>query len=59
MAANYLHNHPEFNDLLLILSEKMGITPVLVEKDYWIMHCLYGLQEQGMSFKMKGGDLSF
>jgi len=25
------------------------------EKDYWIMHCLYGLQELGFTFQLKGG----
>ena len=40
----FLHNHSEFSDLIRIVSEQMGIDPALVEKDYWIMHCLYGLQ---------------
>jgi predicted nucleotidyltransferase component of viral defense system len=26
-----------------------------VEKDYWIMHCLWGLQQQGFKFELKGG----
>jgi hypothetical protein len=26
-----------------------------VEKDYWIMHCLYGLQQLGLTFQLKGG----
>jgi hypothetical protein len=26
-----------------------------VEKDYWIMHALYGLQHQGIEFELKGG----
>jgi hypothetical protein len=26
-----------------------------VEKDYWIMHCLYGLQQLGFKFELKGG----
>lgn len=51
----YLHTHPQFNDLIRIVAEQMGIVPVLVEKDYWIMHCLYGLQQQNMTFYMKGG----
>jgi predicted nucleotidyltransferase component of viral defense system len=25
-----------------------------VEKDYWIMHALYGLQQQGIEFELKG-----
>lgn len=28
---------------------------MLVEKDYWIMHCLWGLQVQGFRFELKGG----
>jgi hypothetical protein len=53
--TDYLHNHPNFNDLILILSNELSISPVLIVKDYWIMHCLYGLQDQGMYFQMKGG----
>ena len=53
--TNYLHNHPNFNDLILILSNELSISPVLIVKDYWIMHCLYGLQSQGLDFQMKGG----
>jgi hypothetical protein len=55
MAADYLHNHPEFPDLIRIVAEQKGIAPALVEKDYWIMHCLYGLQQLGLKFELKGG----
>jgi hypothetical protein len=55
MAADYLHNHPEFPDLIRIVAEEKGIAPALVEKDYWIMHCLYGLQQLGLKFELKGG----
>lgn len=50
-----MHNHPDFNGLIQIISQEMSIIPLLVEKDYWIMHCLYGLKKSGMSFQMKGG----
>jgi len=53
--TEYLHQHPEFRELLRILAEDMGIDPALVEKDYWIMHTLYGLTEQGYDFELKGG----
>lgn len=56
---NYLHNHPNFNDLTLILSVELSINPVLIVKNYWIMHCLYGLQNQGLNFQMKGGTSLF
>ncbi len=55
MPADYLHNHKQFPDLIRIVAEARGIAPVLVEKDYWIMHCLYGLQRLGMQFELKGG----
>jgi nucleotidyltransferase AbiEii toxin of type IV toxin-antitoxin system len=55
MALNYLHNHKEFPELLRIVGGQMGILPALIEKDYWIMHVLYGLKKQGFDFEMKGG----
>lgn len=51
----YLHEHKEFPNLLNILSEQMGIEAGLIEKDYWIMHVLYGLKSQGYEFELKGG----
>ncbi len=55
MAIDYLHNHPDFADLIRIVGEERSIVPTLVEKDYWIMHCLYGLQQLNLSFELKGG----
>jgi hypothetical protein len=55
MSADFLHNHPQFPDLIRIVAEQKGIDPALVEKDYWIMHCLYGLQQMGLTFELKGG----
>jgi hypothetical protein len=55
MSADLLHNHPEFPELIRIVAQQKGIDPALVEKDYWIMHCLYGLQQLGLTFELKGG----
>jgi hypothetical protein len=55
MSADFLHNHPEFPELIRIVARQRGIDPTLVEKDYWIMHCLYGLQQLGLTFELKGG----
>ena len=55
MQPEYLHNHSEFPDLIRIVAAEKGIDPALVEKDYWIMHCLYGLQQLGFKFQLKGG----
>jgi hypothetical protein len=55
MQPNYLHNHAQFADLIRIVAAEKGIDPALVEKDYWIMHCLYGLQQLKLKFELKGG----
>lgn len=55
MPRDYLHNRPDFADLIRIVAAAQRIDPALVEKDYWIMHGLYGLQQMGMSFELKGG----
>lgn len=55
MPLDYLHNHIEFKNLLDILEDETGIQAGLIEKDYWIMHVLYGLKKQGFDFELKGG----
>ena len=51
---NYLHNHPEFKELLRTVERQKKIEISLVEKDYWIMHVLHGLQKSGFDFELKG-----
>lgn len=55
MAKIFLHNDPDFKDLINQVASEMSINPFLVEKDYWIMHALYGLQSQNYDFELKGG----
>jgi len=55
MALDFLHQHKDFADLIRIVSNHHKIAPSLIEKDYWIMHCLYGLQQTDLSFELKGG----
>jgi hypothetical protein len=55
MPTGYLHDRPDFPDLLRILENETGIQAYLIEKDYWIMHVLYGLQKQQFAFELKGG----
>ena len=54
MPADYLHNHKDFAALIRIVAAEKRIDPALVEKDYWIMHALYGLQQLGLKFELKG-----
>lgn len=53
--AKFLHDLPDCKQLIAVVSEAKGIAPTLIEKDYWIMHCLWGLQAQGYRFELKGG----
>jgi hypothetical protein len=55
MPESYLHEREDFIDLLRILEQETGIQIQLIEKDYWIMHVLYGLKKQGLDFELKGG----
>lgn len=51
----YLHEHKDFEALIRIVADDLSIDPILAEKDYWIMHCLYGLKELKLEFELKGG----
>jgi hypothetical protein len=43
-VAEFLHERKDFKALIDTVAESEKIDdPALVEKDYWIMHCLYGL----------------
>ena len=53
--SEYLHNHPEFKELLRAVEHERSTEISLIEKDYWIMHVLYGLQKGGFDFELKGG----
>ncbi len=54
--SEYLHERKVFTNLILALSSEMQIPPQLVEKDYWIVASLHGLQESGFDFDLKGGN---
>lgn len=51
----FLHDRRDFGQLLAVVANDRGLDPMLVEKDYWIMHGLWGLQAQGFVFELKGG----
>ncbi|OFZ77745.1 MAG: hypothetical protein A2583_00110 [Bdellovibrionales bacterium RIFOXYD1_FULL_53_11] len=56
MTQPLLHSLSEFKDLIDITAGEVAIKdPALVEKDYWIMHVLWSLQEAKFSFQLKGG----
>ena len=55
MPPDFLHNHRQFGALIRIVGANEKIEPALIEKDYWIMQSLYGLQQLGLAFELKGG----
>lgn len=54
-SDRFLHELSDFDELIQVVSGEQGVAPQLVEKDYWIMHCLFGLTSQEFSFQLKGG----
>ena len=46
----FLHDRKDFGELIAVVAAERSIDPVLVEKDYWIMHCLWGLRAQGFAY---------
>ncbi len=52
---NFLHERDDFKDLISALSLELRISTQLIEKDYWIMHALWGLNHLGFLYELKGG----
>jgi hypothetical protein len=42
--AEFLHDRRAFHELLALVANNLGLEPMLVEKDSWIVHGLWGLQ---------------
>lgn len=47
---HFLHQHSNFKEIVGIVAKAKTIDPYTVEKDYWVMHCLFGLQQSGNDF---------
>jgi len=53
--SEFLHAVGDVKTLFELVAAEKGLRPAVAEKDYWIMHCLWGLQKAGLHFEMKGG----
>ena len=51
----FLHQLPNVKELFQVVAGEKQLLPVIVEKDYWLMHCLWGIRQQGFQFELKGG----
>jgi hypothetical protein len=55
-SKSFLHQRDDFKALVETIAESEKINdPALVEKDYWIMHAVFGLKQLGLTFELKGG----
>lgn len=51
----FIHERSDFKDLISALSSSLKIENELIEKDYWLMHALWGLKELQLVYELKGG----
>lgn len=51
----FAHEDAEFPDLLRIVGRDTGLSPALVEKDYWVTHAMWALHQTGLEIWLKGG----
>lgn len=51
----FVHQDPEFGDLLRIVARDIRLSNGLVEKDYWITHVLWTLHRTRLDVWLKGG----
>jgi len=52
---SFVHEDPEFDQLVQIVARKTGIAAALIEKDYWVTHTLWALAQTGLDIWFKGG----
>jgi hypothetical protein len=53
--VKFAHEDSDWEGLLAIVADTTGRQVALVEKDYWVTHTLWALQEQGFDLWFKGG----
>lgn len=55
MSNIFLHESENFKDLIELTASFHKVDPYLIEKDYWLMHVLWSLQNLNFEFQLKGG----
>ena len=51
----FVHDDPDWQQLLRIVADEVGRDVALVEKDYWVTHTLWAMLDQGFELWFKGG----
>lgn len=52
---SFVHDDPDFVQVLRFVADETRIDPSLVEKDYWVTHCMWALHQTGLELWFKGG----
>jgi hypothetical protein len=53
--VSFVHDDRDFPQLLTLVTEETRIAPALIEKDYWVTHCMWALHQTGLDLWFKGG----
>lgn len=53
--SKFFHELADAKGLFEALAGEKNLSAAIVEKDYWVMHCLWGLIQGGFGFELKGG----
>ena len=56
--VSFVHEDPQFGDLLRVVAEKRRLALALVEKDYWVTHVLWALHAAGLRRVVQGWNLA-
>jgi hypothetical protein len=51
----FIHQDPEFAQLVQIVARSTRIAAALIEKDYWVTHTLWAIHQTGLDLWFKGG----
>ena len=51
----FVHDAPDFEELVLAVAAARRMLPALVEKDYWVTHALWAMHQTGLDIWFKGG----
>jgi hypothetical protein len=55
VTVPYLHELPDWEELIRVVAGAIELAPELVEKDYWVVHSLWAIDQLGWSIHFKGG----
>ncbi len=55
MTAPYLHELPDWGELIRVVAGTIELDPEMVEKDYWVVHSLWAIDQLGWGIHFKGG----